>query len=89
MGSRSALYMLLGTSLLISYFAPNSYMYLFMQIAAGIVAIFSLAQLQRRGQLFLSIFLIFITYAAVYIAFILTQEGEIELTHAFGILWLL
>lgn len=88
-GSRSALYMLLGTSLLISYFAPNSYMYLFMQIAAGIVAIFSLAQLQRRGQLFLSIFLIFITYAAVYIAFILTQEGEIELTHAFGILWLL
>lgn len=88
-GSRSALYMLLGTSLLISYFAPNSYMYLFMQIAAGIVAIFSLAQLQRRGQLFLSIFLIFITYTAVYIAFILSQEGEIELTHAFGILWLL
>ena len=88
-GSRSALYMLLGTSLLISYFAPNSYMYLFMQVAAGIVAIFSLAQLQRRGQLFLSIFLIFITYTAVYIAFILSQEGEIELTHAFGILWLL
>lgn len=88
-GSRSALYLLLGSSLLISYFAPNGYMYLFMQLAAGIVAIFSLSQLQRRGQLFLSIFLIFLTYAAVYISFILVQEGEISLSHVFGLLWLL
>ncbi|WP_251623230.1 HD family phosphohydrolase [Odoribacter lunatus] len=87
-GSRSALYLLLGTSLLISYFAPNSFRYLFMQITAGIVAIFSLAQLQRRGQLFLSIFLIFITYVAVYFSFILIQEGDISLSHIFGLLWL-
>ena len=59
-----------------------------MQIAAGIVAIFSLSHLQRRGQLILSIFLIFITYALVYIAFILTQEGEIRVTHLLGLLWL-
>lgn len=87
-GSRSALYLLLGSSLLVSYFAPNSYMYLFMQCTAGIVAIFSLSQLQRRGQLFLSIFLVFITYTAVYVAFILTQEGELRLTHLFGLFWL-
>lgn len=88
-GSRSALYLLLGSNLLISYFAPNSYMYLYMQIAAGIVSVFSLSQLQRRGQLFLSIFLTFLTYAAVYISFILVQEGEISLSHIFGLLWLL
>lgn len=87
-GSRSALYLLLSSSLLVSYFAPNSYMYFFMQCAAGIVAIFSLSQLQRRGQLFLSIFVVFVTYTAVYIAFILLQEGEIQLTHLFGLLWL-
>lgn len=63
-------------------------MYIFMQIAAGIVAIFGLAQLQRRGQLFISIFFIFLTYVAVYIAFLLTQEGEFVLTHLFGLLWL-
>lgn len=83
-GSRSALYLLLSSTLLISYYAPNSYMYVFMQIAAGIVAIFSLSHLQRRGQLILSIFLIFITYALVYIAFILTQEGEIRVTQFTG-----
>lgn len=87
-GSRSALYLLLSSSLLISYFAPNSYIYAFMQIAAGIVAIFSLSQLQRRGQLILSIGLIFITYALIYSAFILTQEGEIGLTHLFTFFWL-
>lgn len=87
--SRPALYLLLGTTLLISYFAPNNYMFLFMQIVAGIVAIFSLSQLQRRGQLFLAIFLIFITYVLIYIAFILIQEGEIRLTHLFAIFWLL
>lgn len=87
-GSRSALYLLLSSSLLISYFAPNSYVYAFMQIAAGIVAIFSLSQLQRRGQLILSIGLIFITYALIYSAFILTQEGAIGLTHLFTFFWL-
>ena len=88
-GSRSALYLLLGTTLLISYYAPNSYMYAFMQVAAGIVAIFSLTHLQRRSQLFLSILLVFITYSLVYTAFLLVQEGEIRVTHLFGYLWLL
>ena len=88
-GSRPALHLLLSTTLLISYYAPNSYMFAFMQIAAGIVAIFSLNHLQRRSQLILSIFWIFITYALVYIAFILTQDGEIRITHLFVFVWLL
>ena len=89
LGSRSALYLLLGSSLLISYFAPNSYVYLFMQIAGGIVAIFSLAQMQRRGQMFISLLFIFLTYAAVYTAMTLIQDGDIGLTFLFGIVWLL
>ena len=88
-GSRSALYLLLGTTLLISYYAPNSYMYAFMQVAAGIVAIFSLTHLQRRGQLFLSILWVFITYSLIYTAFMLVQEGELRVAHLFGYLWLL
>lgn len=87
-GSRSALYLLLSSTLLISYYAPNSYMFAFMQVTAGIVAIFSLSHLQRRSQLILSIFLIFITYTLVYMAFILTQEGEIRGTHLFALIWL-
>ncbi len=87
-GSRSALYLLLSTTLLLAYYAPNSYMFAFMQIAAGIVSIFSLIHLQRRGQLILSIFFIFITYSLVYTAFLLAQEGEIRTTHLLEFLWL-
>lgn len=87
-GSRSALYLLLSSTLLISYYAPNSYMFAFMQVTAGIVSIFSLTHLQRRSQLILSIILIFITYSLVYVAFILTQEGEIRTTHLFAFVWL-
>lgn len=88
-GSRSALYLLLSSTMLISYFAPNSYQYAFMQVAAGIVAIFSLTQLQRRGQLIFSIVLIFITYALIYTAFILIQEGEIRVSHLAAYFWLI
>ena len=87
-GGRSALYLLLSTTLLLAYYAPNSYMFAFMQIAAGIVSIFSLIHLQRRGQLILSIFFIFITYSLVYTAFLLAQEGEIRTTHLLEFLWL-
>ncbi len=87
-GSRYALYLLLSTTLLLAYYAPNSYMFAFMQIAAGIVSIFSLIHLQRRGQLILSIFFIFITYSLVYTAFLLAQEGEIRTTHLLEFLWL-
>lgn len=87
-GGRSALYLLLSTTLLLAYYAPNSYMFTFMQIAAGIVSIFSLIHLQRRSQLILSIFFIFITYSLVYTAFLLAQEGEIRTTHLLEFLWL-
>ncbi|MDE7074585.1 MAG: HDIG domain-containing protein [Odoribacter sp.] len=86
---RTALYLLLSTTFLLSYYAPNSYMYAFMQIAAGIVTIFSLTHLQRRGQLILSIFFIFVTYSLIYTAFVLAQEGEIRITHLFTYAWLL
>lgn len=74
-GSRAALFLLLGAVLLLSYLAPNSYMYAFMQLAGGIVSIYSLSHLQRRGQLFLAVTLILAIYALVYCAFTLIQRG--------------
>jgi len=76
-GARAALYLLIGSTMLVAYFAPNSYMYFFMQISAGIVATFSLSHLQRRGQLFMAIALVLLTYVLVYCAFTLIQEGTL------------
>ena len=84
-GIRPALYLLVGTSLLVSYYAPNNYLYVFMQISAGIVAIFSLAHLQRRAQLFIALALIFVTYVAVYGSFTLIQEGSFSPLHLIAV----
>jgi putative nucleotidyltransferase with HDIG domain len=80
-GSRSALFLLLGTSLLTAYLAPNSYMYTFMQLAGGIVSIYSLTHLQRRGQLFLAVTLVLATYVLVYGAFTLIPRGNITIVN--------
>ena len=74
-GSSAALFLLLGTVLLVAFLAPNSYTYLFMQIAGGIVSIYTLSHLQRRGQLFLAVTLVLATYILVYSSFALIQRA--------------
>lgn len=83
-GNRAALYLIIGTTLLSAYFAPDSYMFIFMQLSGGIVAMFSMKHLQRRGQLFLSVTLILLTYILVYGAFTLIQQGTFTIKDAFA-----
>jgi len=87
--SRAAMYLLLVASLIMSTFAANSYLFATMQILTGSVAIFSLTQLQRRSQLIYSVFFIFISYCAIYISFILIQNGSLGMSNLNTILSLL
>ena len=47
------------------------------QLAAGLVAIFSLRELSQRSQLFRTAVLVILTYAAVYFAFELITENDL------------
>lgn len=47
------------------------------QLAAGLVAIFSLRELSQRSQLFRTALLVILTYAAVYFAFELITENDL------------
>jgi len=76
--SRTAIFSLLVTTLMIGYFAPNSYEYIILQIIAGIIAVFSLNKLHKRSHLVISAFSVFISYSVVYIAMALVQEGSLE-----------
>ena len=42
------------------------------------MAIYSLPQLERRGQLVVTAIITFFTYSIVYFAFAITQEGSIQ-----------
>ena len=75
--SRTATFVLLVTTLLIGFFAPNNYEYILLQIIAGIVAVFSLNKLQNRSHLVITAFWVAITYSIIYIAISLMQEGNL------------
>lgn len=76
--SRTAIFSLMITSLLIGYFAPNSYEYILLQMVAGIIAVFSLNQLSRRAHIVFSALWVFLTYSIVYTALALVQEGSLK-----------
>lgn len=48
------------------------------QLAAGLIAIFSLRELSQRSQLFRTAFLVILTYVAIYFAFELITENDLS-----------
>ncbi|MCG3167778.1 MAG: hypothetical protein POELPBGB_03573 [Bacteroidia bacterium] len=85
--TRVALFTHLVTTLIIGYFVPNGYQFVFLQLMAGIVSIFSFVNMQKRVQLFLSAGLIFITYCMAYFAMSVVQEGNIATIDTLYFAW--
>ncbi|MCF8233995.1 MAG: HDIG domain-containing protein [Bacteroidales bacterium] len=75
--TRLALYVHIITIITIGFLVPNSFEFVFSQLIAGIIAVFSVVELQRRGQFFLTSMMIFLTYSLVYVGLILIQEGNL------------
>jgi hypothetical protein len=60
--TRLALMIHLTTVLLVSYFVPNSFQFLFLQVITGIITIISIVNLYKRSQFFLTALYIFLSY---------------------------
>lgn len=76
--SRIALFAHIVGLIIVGFEAPNGFEFMFLQLIAGIIAIFSLLNLQNRSQLFVSMFIVFITYSASYFSIAIMQEGSIK-----------
>jgi putative nucleotidyltransferase with HDIG domain len=76
--SRTAIFSLMITTLLIGYFAPNTYEFIILQMVAGIFAVFSLNKLHKRSHIVFSAFYVFLAYSIVYISMAMVQEGSLE-----------
>ena len=74
--NRLALYVHITSIILIGFLVPKSFEFIFLQFIAGIIAILSMAGLRRRSQLFTTVILIFLTYAAVFTGLTLAQTGS-------------
>lgn len=76
--SRTAIFTHMIASLLVGYFAPNNYEFIFMSLVAGIVAVFSLNKLHRRSDIVFSAMWVFLSYSVMYIAFAMIHEGNYQ-----------
>jgi len=68
--------------------APNGYQFVFMQIIAGMVTIFSVTHLRKRAQLFISAGMIFLSYMVCYVALSVIHEGSITQVNQTNMIWL-
>lgn len=75
--SRTAIFTLIITTLLIAFYAPNNYEFMLLQVSAGIIAVFSLNKMHRRVHLVLASLWVFLTYAVVFTALNLIHEGTL------------
>lgn len=86
--TRTALFMILGTTLISAFIVTDSFQFVVMQLTAGVIAMFSLSQLQRRSQLFVAILLIFLGYVVSFIAFELIYKGNLLPSSWVTLFWL-
>jgi len=85
--SRTAIFVLVITSLLIGYFAPNNYEFVLIQVIAGLVGVFSLNKMHRRVHMIKAAFWVLITYLVVFTALSLIQEGTLLGSNLLIIKW--
>jgi putative nucleotidyltransferase with HDIG domain len=68
----------LVTVLILSFLAPERFEFAFIQLIAGMVAIFSIVNMSNRSQIFISSTLIFFTYCFCFIGISFIQDGGNE-----------
>ena len=73
--------------LLVGFFAPNSFEFVFLNFVIGIVAIFSLTNLYRRSKLFLTAVIIVFSYSLLYFGIAIIQERNIASIDLMNFAW--
>jgi cyclic-di-AMP phosphodiesterase PgpH len=73
--------------LLVGFFAPNSFEFVFLNFVIGIISIFSLTNLYRRSKLFLTAVIIVLSYSFLYFGIAITQERSLEAIDWMNFAW--
>lgn len=67
------------TILITALLVPEPYLFVLLQLTAGLAACFVLVELTERSQLFLASAVVLIVYALVYTAYVMVMENDIRL----------
>lgn len=74
--TRTAFFVHLVIVLLLGFIVPNGFHFIFLQLVAGMMGIYGFANFRNRSQLFLTTFIIALSYAVCYIALNIIIEGD-------------
>ncbi len=75
---RLALFILLVTMMITGFIVPNSFEFIFLNFLGAVVVIFTLTNTYRRGKLFFSASMVFLTLSLVYFGIGIIQEGDVS-----------
>lgn len=73
--SRTALFVHILVVLMVGFVAPNGFEFVFIQIIAGIVAVFSLSNIQQRKKMFVTAFYVLLAYALLFFSMQMLYGG--------------
>lgn len=76
--TRTALFTHIITLLIVSFEAPGGMEFMFIQTIAGMVAIFSILNMSRRVQFFISVLMIFLAYSVSFIGISVIHEANLR-----------
>ncbi|MGM0624781.1 MAG: HD family phosphohydrolase [Bacteroidota bacterium] len=85
--SRTALFVHLVIILMAGFLAPNGFEFVLLQMFAGIVAVFSLTNIQKRKQLFVTSFYVLLVYALTYFSLQMLYGNGIKLLNWNDFVW--
>ena len=74
--ARLALFILLITVMLSGFIVPDPFGFVFMSFISGMVAIFTLTNIYRRGKFFFTALFVFVTYSLLYTGMHLIKDGN-------------
>ncbi|MBN1157852.1 MAG: HDIG domain-containing protein [Bacteroidales bacterium] len=75
--ARLALFVHIITVLLIGFFVPNGFEFVFLNVIAGMIAIISLTNEYRRSKIVVTGALVIMAYSIIYLGISIVQEGSL------------
>lgn len=87
--TRTALFTHIITLLIIGFEAPSGFEFIFIQTIAGMVAIFSIVNMSRRVQFFISVLMIFISYSVCFIGITILHDANFRSIDWMNLKWFL
>lgn len=87
--TRTALFTHIVTLLIIGFEAPSGFEFMFIQTIAGMVSIFTILNMSRRVQFFISVLMIFLSYTISFVGVSILHEANFKSIEWMNLKWFL